>query len=244
MERERRGRSPSQPSQKKEIHSYEIINNKPNEANLAYFNDAKKQQLRDVFTLNSSHPVGFTTEIEKVDPKSEGVRIFEAMQKNLSSATNYNLISNLTTEQLSKHLGYDGKTPDASMQKPTSHYGAELESERVKRKTKLKAENKQERPLPLRPEIVDKYINFTLNSQGGQSGLAASIIAEIYKLNIDNRIFNNLKQQLNELIDDERSLISVPEFKSIFFTYFKDVQKSATIYEKLLSYIKCYLIDD
>jgi Ca2+-binding EF-hand superfamily protein len=98
----------------------------------------------------------------------------------------------------------------------------------------LKAENKQERPLPLRPEIVDKYINGTLNSQGGQTGLAASIISEVYKLNVDNRILNNLKQQLNELIDDERSLISVSEFKPIFFTYFKDGQKSAGIYEKLL----------
>lgn len=98
----------------------------------------------------------------------------------------------------------------------------------------LKAENKQERPLPLRPEIVDKYINGTLNSQGGQTGLAASIISDVYKLNVDNRILNNLKQQLNELIDDERSLISVSEFKPIFFTYFKDGQKSAGIYEKLL----------
>jgi hypothetical protein len=74
--------------------------------------------------------------------------------------------------------------------------------------------------------------------------MAASIIREVYKLNVDNRILNNLKQQLNELIDDERSLISVPEFKSIFFTYFKDGQKSSSIYEKLLEYIKCFVVDD
>lgn len=95
----------------------------------------------------------------------------------------------------------------------------------------------------MRPEIVDKYINCTLNSQGGQSGTAAQIIRDVYQLNVDNRIFNNLKQQLNELIDDERSLISIPEFKTIFFTYFKDGQKSAKIYEKLLLFITVYLID-
>ena len=61
----------------------------------------------------------------------------------------------------------------------------------------------------MRPEVVDKYLMSVMNSQGGQSGQAAQIIKEIYELNVDNRILNNLKQQLNEMIDDERSLISI-----------------------------------
>jgi hypothetical protein len=31
-----------------------------------------------------------------------------------------------------------------------------------------------------------------------------------------------LKQQLNELIDDERAIMTIPEFKAIFYKYFKD----------------------
>ena len=61
----------------------------------------------------------------------------------------------------------------------------------------------------MRPEVVDKYLMSVMNSQGGQFGQAAQIIKEIYELNVDNRILNNLKQQLNEMIDDERSLISI-----------------------------------
>lgn len=38
---------------------------------------------------------------------------------------------------------------------------------------------------------------------------------------MDNRIFNNLKMQLNEMISDDKSLISIEEFRNMFFTYFK-----------------------
>lgn len=96
----------------------------------------------------------------------------------------------------------------------------------------------------MRPSVVDKYIIDVMNSQGGQSGTAAQIIKEIYKLNVDNRILNNLKQQLNELIDDERSMLSVSEFKHIFYMYFKGESKASIIYEKLLPYIKCYLVGE
>ena len=109
----------------------------------------------------------------------------------------------------------------------------------------LKKQNQQERPMPMRPEIVDKYLLAVMNSQGGQTGQAAQIIKEIYELNVDNRILNNLKQQLNELIDDERSLISIQEFKKLFYMYFKGGEsKSAKIYAKLLPFITSYLVDD
>ena len=57
---------------------------------------------------------------------------------------------------------------------------------------------------------------------------------------MDNRIFNNLKQQLNEMIDDEKSLISIDEFKKLFFTYFKGEVKASVIYEDLLPCITMY----
>ena len=61
---------------------------------------------------------------------------------------------------------------------------------------------------------------------------------------MDNRIFNNLKQQLNEMIDDEKSLIEIDEFKKIFFTYFKGEFKAQTLYEKLLPFIVVWNIGD
>ena len=54
---------------------------------------------------------------------------------------------------------------------------------------------------------------------------------------MDNRIFNNLKQQLNEMIEDEKSLISIEEFRKMFFTFFKGEFKAQLLYEKLLPFI-------
>lgn len=54
---------------------------------------------------------------------------------------------------------------------------------------------------------------------------------------MDNRIFNNLKQQLNEMIESETSLIRMDEFRKIFFTYFKGEAKANLVYEKLLPFI-------
>jgi hypothetical protein len=135
-----------------------------------------------------------TENFERDSSRAEGVKLYELLKKNKSSATDYHLISNLTLNQLENGLGYDGKTQETDLMQQTSTKDLDQVSERKRYKSKLKAENKQERPVPLRPEVVDKYINYTLNSQGGQSGTAASIIREMYTVNVDNRIFNNLKQ--------------------------------------------------
>ena len=54
---------------------------------------------------------------------------------------------------------------------------------------------------------------------------------------MDNRIFNNLKQQLNEMIESETSQIGISEFRRMFFTYFKGEAKANLVYEKLLPFI-------
>ena len=63
------------------------------------------------------------------------------------------------------------------------------------------------------------------------------VFQEIYRHVMDNRIFNNLKQQLNEMIEDEKALISIEEFRKMFFTFFKGEDKASIIYEKLLPQI-------
>lgn len=40
-------------------------------------------------------------------------------------------------------------------------------------------------------------------------------------MNMDNRILNNLRQQLNEMILDERGIVSVETFHKLFFMFFK-----------------------
>ena len=72
------------------------------------------------------------------------------------------------------------------------------------------------------------------------------VFKDIYKNAVDNRIFNNLKQQLNEMIDDEKSLISIDEFRKMFFTYFKSESKAQTnvMFEKLLPYVSVLNIGD
>jgi len=72
--------------------------------------------------------------------------------------------------------------------------------------------------MPMRSELVDTYFNQIMKSTKGDQ---SEVFKEIYRNVMDNRIFNNLKQQLNEMIDDEKSLISIEEFRKMFFTFFK-----------------------
>lgn len=66
----------------------------------------------------------------------------------------------------------------------------------------------------------------------------------MYKNVMDNRIFNNLKMQLNEMISDEKSLISTEEFRKLFFTYFKGEEKASNLYEKLQPFLTVWNIGD
>ena len=86
----------------------------------------------------------------------------------------------------------------------------------------------------MRSELVDHYFANIMRSSGGP---ASDAFKEIYKNVMDNRIFNNLKEQLNSMIEDEKSLISIDEFRKMFFTYFKGEFKAQLLYEKLLPFI-------
>ena len=93
-------------------------------------------------------------------------------------------------------------SPDNRLKKST--YNEMLEpSERFKRKESLMENRRQERPMPMRSELVDNYFSSIMKEKDGQN----EVYKELYRNVMDNRIFNNLKQQLNELISDEKSLI-------------------------------------
>lgn len=95
--------------------------------------------------------------------------------------------------------------------------------------------------MPMRSELVESYFSEVIKSTGGGSSV---VFKEIYKNIMDNRIFNNLKQQLNEMIEDEKSLISIEEFRRLFFTYFKSENKAGIIYEKMLPFITAWNFRD
>lgn len=94
----------------------------------------------------------------------------------------------------------------------------------------------------MRSELVDNYFNKVMSDANG--GDQAEIFKDMYKSVIDNRIFNNLKQVLNELIDDEKSLISIDEFRRMFFTFFKGQAQAQTLFEKLIPNIVVLVIGD
>ena len=92
----------------------------------------------------------------------------------------------------------------------------------------------------MRSELVDNYFANIMRSSGGP---ASDAFKEIYKNVMDNRIFNNLKEQLNSMIEDEKSLISIDEFRKMFFTYFKGEFKAGLLYEKVLPFITVWDIN-
>ena len=63
-----------------------------------------------------------------------------------------------------------------------------------------------ERPNTMRSSLVSDYFSDVMKESGGP---ASDVFREIYRNVMDNRIFNNLKQQLNEMIESENSLISI-----------------------------------
>ena len=72
--------------------------------------------------------------------------------------------------------------------------------------------------MPMRSELVSSYFNSVMFSKDKEQ---QEVFKDIYRNVMDNRIFNNLKMQLNEMISDDKSLISIEEFRNMFFTYFK-----------------------
>lgn len=53
------------------------------------------------------------------------------------------------------------------------------------------------------------------------------------KLNMDNRILNNLRQSLNEMISDEKGLVDTDTFRKMFFSYFSKEKQAEVIYNML-----------
>ena len=124
--------------------------------------------------------------------------------------------------------------------KTSNQIAVDFTSERKTYKDAQKNQRRTERPMPMRSELVDNYFTKIMEETGGDQGEMHDVFGQIYKHSMDNRIFNNLKQQLNEMIEDEKSLISIPDFKRMYAMYFKAEAKADIIYNKLLPFITVY----
>ena len=40
---------------------------------------------------------------------------------------------------------------------------------------------------------------------------------------MDNRVLNNMRKSMNELIQDERGLMKIEDFRNMFFTFYRSV---------------------
>jgi len=81
----------------------------------------------------------------------------------------------------------------------------------------------EERPACLRSNIVEKYV-LDILSQKSDPALyqqKCKIVKDLIKIGkIDNRVFNQMRQSMNEQIEDERGLMSKDDFKKMLFTAF------------------------
>lgn len=204
-----------------------------------FFDDGQRKRLYDLFQ-SQKHGLDQRFDAAKsTDEIVEGVKTYNDIRKNANSVDEYHILSNLTKQQEIEKIAYDGLSKEANTKKTTAQEGLEL-SERLRHRNSLKEVRKQERPMPMRSEVMDEYFNQVMKGSEERN----SVFEDIYRNVMDNRIFNNLKQQLNEMIEDEKSLISIDEFRKMFFTYFKGEYKASLLYEKLLPHIIVWNIGD
>ena len=131
-------------------------------------------------------------------------------------------------------MSYDGVRKQVDKQKTVNQENWQQTSEREINKKLQQKSVKMERPNTMRSSLVSDYFSDVMKESGGP---ASDVFREIYRNVMDNRIFNNLKQQLNEMIESENSLISIEQFRKIFYTFFKGEFKVSILYEKLLPFI-------
>ena len=99
-------------------------------------------------------------------------------------------------------------------------------------------DNALERPGSLRANIVTKYVN-TIMGKEALYTKNFNICKKMIQLKIDNRVLNQMRQTMNESIEDEKGLMSKKDFKKMLFTSFGriPVVNKQIVYDMLLTII-------
>ena len=94
----------------------------------------------------------------------------------------------------------------------------------------------------LRSNVVDKYILDILAKDRNPDGYAKRIdvVKKMIFFRMDNRVLNNMRQAMNEQIKDEKGLMTIDEFKSMFYTSFRHSSEESkrTVFQMLLPLIQ------
>ena len=84
--------------------------------------------------------------------------------------------------------------------------------------------------------MVDKHLKDIFEQQIPEK---QGIVQEIYNLNVDNRIFNQMKRAMNETIQQEQGSLPTKDFKHLFMTCFKhDPVRGEKIYNMMLPHVR------
>jgi hypothetical protein len=76
---------------------------------------------------------------------------------------------------------------------------------------------KEERPTALRSNVVERYIMEILGSQRAFKE-KENIVSKMIELRCDNRVLNQMRETMNNKIEDENGLMSIEAFKKMFYT--------------------------
>jgi len=102
-------------------------------------------------------------------------------------------------------------------------------------------QNKEERPTALRSSIVERYVLGVIHKNNDkQYEQKLYIVKKMQELGMDNRVLNNMRQNMNEQIQDDHGLMKIEEFHKMFFTAFGRIPeyKKKVIYDLLLPIIE------
>ena len=93
---------------------------------------------------------------------------------------------------------------------------------------------KEERPTVLRSNIVEKYLHQVLNKKKDPViyDKKYQIVKKMHEYGMDNRVLNNMRQSMNEQIEDEMGLMKTQDFRKMFYTFYRSISqdKKATIF--------------
>lgn len=99
---------------------------------------------------------------------------------------------------------------------------------------------KQERPASLRSSVVDRYVRQILKPDDKEAlKRSIEVVKTMVDLQLDHRAINNMKQQINEKID-ESGLIHQDQFKSMYLQNLgrNQLDKGKLVFDKLLPLIQ------
>jgi hypothetical protein len=117
-----------------------------------------KRDLEEIFVRSQTKYQKDTADRQYLDENLAGVKVYMDKRKNANSVGDYHILSNLSTIQHGTGIGYNGEAKEADHKKTVKQEGLDL-SERAKRRQSLQAVRKQERPMPMRSELIDSYFN-------------------------------------------------------------------------------------